>query len=281
MKIQWYPGHMTKAVRMMEEMVSVCDGVIFVLDARCPISSYNEKLESIFSSKPVIYVLCKGDMADEKADDIARAIGKTHPCIKINAFSQADKKALISLINDGLKEKRQKAKMRGYDKIFRFMVAGVPNTGKSTLINLLAGKKRAVTGDKAGVTRGRQWISCGEYALLDTPGTCPPSFENETKATRLAFVGSINDDILPMDELSLELLQTLKDKYPERLQKRYNIINMQASPQDMLDEICAHRGFILKGNEPDYERAYRAILDDFRSGKLGRITLDDVEELDF
>ncbi len=157
------------------------------------------------------------------------------------------------------------------------MVAGVPNTGKSTLINLLAGSKRAETGDKAGVTRGKQWIRCEGFELLDTPGTMPPAFDNQYLATHLAYVGSVNDDILDMDDIALALLGELARKYPKRLEERYGIDG--GTPLEMLETVCKRRGFVLRGGEYDYERAERAVIDDFRKGKLGRITLDTAEDV--
>ena len=158
------------------------------------------------------------------------------------------------------------------------MVAGVPNTVKSTLINLLAGSKRAQTGDKAGVTRGKQWIGCGSFELLDTPGTMPPAFENQTLALRLAYVGSINDDILDLDDVALALLEELFQKYPQRLAERYDITG--GTPLEMLEAVCKKRGLLMRGGEYDYERGERAVIDDFRKGKLGRITLDSVSDIE-
>ena len=157
------------------------------------------------------------------------------------------------------------------------MVAGVPNTGKSTLINLLAGSKRAETGDKAGVTRGKQWIRCDGFELLDTPGTMPPAFENQRLAIHLAYVGSVNADILDMDDIALALLEELAAKYPQRLLDRYGIEG--GTPLNMLETVCERRQFFMRGREYDYERAERAVIDDFRKGKLGRITLDTPDDL--
>lgn len=277
MRIQWFPGHMTKAMRMMEEQMKICDGAIYVLDARCPLSSFNPKLKRIFGQKPVIYVLNKGDLADGKADAFVSYIKKFAPCVKISAVNASSRKALEQAVNLAVAEKRERLAQKGYEKTFRFMVCGVPNTGKSTVINLLAGSKRAQTGDKAGVTRGKQWISCGGFDLLDTPGTTPPSFDNQTFAARLAFVGGINDDILAMDELTIELLKQLSREYPRSIAERYGIEG-ETEPVEMLDCVCRRRGFILRGGEYDYDRAYRAVIDDFRSGKLGKITLDDISE---
>ena len=281
--IQWFPGHMTKAMRMMQENLSLVDGIIFVLDARCPAASFNPKLKKLANNKPVLYVLNKGDLADGRADALLNIIRKKGAeVIKINAVNSNSRRDIAGAIEKLIAEKRAKALEKGYNRTFRFMVAGVPNTGKSTLINLLAGSRRAEVGDKAGVTRGKQWIRCESFELLDTPGTMPPAFENQYLAAHLAFVGSINDDILDLDDICLLLLKELQEKYPERLKERYGING--GTPNEMLDAVCEKRGFKLRGNEYDYERAIRAVIDDFRKGKLGKITLDtvsDLESLDF
>lgn len=273
--IQWFPGHMTKAMRMMEESVPLADGVIYVLDARCPAASFNPKLLKLTGSKPVLYVLNKSDLADERADGLMKLLGPA--AIKINAANANSKRDILGAIDKLVAEKRKKNLEKGYNKIFRFMVVGVPNTGKSTVINLLAGSRRAVTGDKAGVTRGKQWIRLGDFELLDTPGTMPPSFENQKLALHLAYVGSINDDILDLDDIALELLGELYEKYPKRLEERYGITG--GRKLEMLDAVCKRRGFVLRGGEYDYERAERAVIDDFRKGRLGRITLDCPEDM--
>lgn len=275
--IQWFPGHMTKAMRMMGENLSLADGVIFVLDARCPASSFNPKLKKLTGEKPILYVLAKGDLADGRADALANIMAKQGAFVlKINALNSGSKRDIMGAIEKMVAEKRQRALEKGYMRTFRFMVAGVPNTGKSTLINLLAGSRRAETGDKAGVTRGKQWIRVGNFELMDTPGTMPPAFENQTFAARLAFVGSINDDILDLDDIVLLLLEELSKKYPERLKERYGANG--GTPLEMLDAVCERRGFKLRGNDYDYERGVRAVLDDFRKGKLGKITLDNAED---
>ncbi len=276
--IQWFPGHMTKAMRMMEQHLSLVDGVIFVLDARCPAASFNAKLKNLAGNKPVLYVLNKGDLADEKADFLLKLIGESgSAAVKINAVNAASRRDITGVIEKLVAEKRQRALERGQTKIFRFMVAGVPNTGKSTLINLLAGSKRAETGDKAGVTRGKQWIRCDGFELLDTPGTMPPAFENQKLAVRLAYVGSINDDILDLDDIALALLEELQEKYPRRLFERYAIEG--GTPLEMLEKVCAKRGFMLRGGEYDYERGERAVIDDLRKGRLGRVTFDCAEDV--
>lgn len=276
--IQWFPGHMTKAMRMMEEHLSLVDGIVFVLDARCPAASFNARLKTMARHKPVLYVLNKGDLADERADVLLKIIRDAGAkAVKINAVNSGSKRDITGAIENLVAEKREKAFEKGYNRIFRFMVAGVPNTGKSTLINLLAGNKRAETGDKAGVTRGKQWIRCDGFELLDTPGTMPPAFENQYLATHLAYVGSVNDDILDMDDIALALLAELAGKYPQRLLERYGVED--GTPLDMLEAVCVRRGFLLRGGEYDYERAERAVIDDFRKGKLGRITLDTPDDI--
>lgn len=278
--IQWFPGHMTKAMRMMEESVSVCDGIIYVLDARCPAASYNKNLKKTFGSRPVLYVLNKCDLADNKAtDEFVKLIrSRSGACIKLNAVNGNSRRDITGAIIQLVAEKQQKSLAKGYNRIFRFMVCGVPNTGKSTLINLLSREKRAATGDKAGVTRGKQWIRCDGFELLDTPGTTPPAFENQKLAVRLAFVGSLNDDILDVDDVALALLEELSAKYPRYLKDRYGAEG--GTPVELLECVCRRRGFVLRGGEPDYERGERAVIDDFRKGRLGPVTFDDLSDCD-
>lgn len=276
--LQWFPGHMTKAMRMMEDSVAVCDGIIYVLDARCPASSFNPALKKIFGVKPVLYVLNKGDLADGKADAFAKFIRESgSPCARINAADSRSRRALSEAVAALVETKREKNAQKGYTQTFRFMVCGVPNTGKSTVINLLAGNARAQTGNKAGVTRGKQWIRLDGYELLDTPGTTPPSFINQSLAVRLAYVGSLNDDILDLDDIALALLAELKEKYPDALKERYGI-DGEFTPLEMLNKVCARRGFVLRGNDFDYERGEKAVIDDFRKGRLGKVTLDCLDD---
>lgn len=276
--IQWFPGHMTKAMRMISENAALCDGAIMVLDARCPASSFNAKLKKIFSGKPVLYVLNKSDLA-ESAEAFA-AIIRSRGCaaVALNATRSGCRRDLLAACEGVVREKREKALAKGYERVFRFTVLGVPNTGKSTVINLLSGSRRTVTGNKAGVTRGKQWIRLEGFELMDTPGTMPPAFENQTYARRLAYVGSINDDILDFDDLSLALLADFAAKYPAKLTERYGITDF-SSPLGMLDAICARRGLVLRGGEYDYDRACRAIIDDFRKARFGRVDLDDREDV--
>jgi len=256
---------MMKAMRLMEQHLSLVDGVIFVLDARCPAASFNLKLKKLANNKPVLYVLNKGDLADERADNLANIIrAQGAAAVKINAVNSGSRRSITGAMEKLVAEKRERALEKGQSRVFRFMVAGVPNTGKSTLINLLAGSRRAETGDKAGVTRAKQWVRCGAFELMDTPGTMPPSFENQTLALRLAYLGCVNDDILDIDDVALALLEELAQKYPQALFARYGI-EQPMTPLEMLNAVCVRRGFVLRGNDFDYERGERTVIDDFRN----------------
>jgi ribosome biogenesis GTPase A len=268
---------MTKAMRMMEDSVKLVDGIIYVLDARCPVSSFNSKLKAMAGSKPILYVLNKSDLADERVDVLVKGFSAGGVAVKINSANSTSRRDILRAIESLIAEKKQKNLDKGVNKIFRFMVVGVPNTGKSTIINLLAGGKRTATGDKAGVTRGKQWIRLEGFELLDTPGTMPPAFDNQKLAIHLAYVGSINDEILDLDDISLALLEELYEKYPQRLEERYGITG--GTPLEMLEQVCTRRGLVLKGGDFDYERGERAVIDDFRKGRLGRITLDTPADL--
>ncbi len=281
-RIQWFPGHMTKAMREMEEKKDLCDGVVCVLDARAPAATVNKNLLKIFGAKPILYVLNKGDLADGEADNFIRLIEKKgHPCLKCNAVNGSYKRNLIAKMQAITQEKRARAEAKGIHKTFRFMIVGIPNTGKSTIINLLSGEKKAKTGDKAGVTRDTRWIRCLDFDLLDTPGTMPPSFDDQNLAKHLAYIGSINDDILHTDDIALALLEELGRLYPENLKERYHLDEI-GTPLELLEGACRRMGFLMRGGEYDYERGVKAVIDDFRKGRLGKITLEkanDYEEL--
>lgn len=267
---------MTKAMRMMEECVPLVDGVMVVLDARAPAATFNKKLKKLFGAKPALYILNKADLADGgKTDAFVTEINQSGALAVKCAAAQASSaaKQIGAKALELLREKRERDAAKGIVRPLKFMVAGIPNTGKSTIINALSGQKRAITGDRAGVTRGKQWIRCAGFELLDTPGTMPPSFENQTLAQHLAYIGSINDDILDFYGLSLELLRELAAGYPALLKERYALEDL-SSPAAMLGGVCKRRGFIVRGGEYDFERGARALIDDFRKGRIGKITLE-------
>ena len=274
--LQWFPGHMTAAMRMMEENVKAVDGVMIVLDARAPRASLNPKLDKLFTNKKVLYVLNKTDLVD--ANDVKRTIVEfTKEGKETVAVSAMDKRAvdlLYSRIFALLKDKLERNKLKGVFKPIRVMVAGIPNTGKSTIINALCGGKKTVTGNKAGVTKGKQWVRLRELELLDTPGTMPPAFENQTLAKHLAYIGSMNDANIDFSDLAFELLNELKETYPEALKNKYGIENLERPTIELYDDICVRRGFLRRGGEYDYERCATAIVDDFRKGRIGKIILD-------
>ncbi len=278
-KIQWFPGHMTRAMRDMEEKKALCDGIICVLDARAPIATVNKNFKKIFGEKPVLYLLNKADLADStKTDGFLKLFErKGKACVKCDCTNPSSKRVILQKLVQITEEKRARAQAKGLTRTFRFMVAGIPNTGKSTLVNLISGQKRAKTGDKAGVTRDVRWLRCGEFDLLDTPGTMPPSFENQELAKHLAYIGSVNDDILDMDDIALELLGELAESYPKTLTERYGIEDF-SEKLNMYEQLCKRRGFILRGGEFDYERGAKALIDDFRKGRIGKITLENATD---
>lgn len=274
--LQWFPGHMTKAMRMMEENLKAVDGVLLVLDARASRASINNKLAKLFANKKVLYVLNKCDLI-EKTDQIRVIKEFQQEGKEVVGISAMDKKAIDLLYNKIfalLKEKLDKNKQKGIFKPIRIMVAGIPNTGKSTIINALCGGKKAVTGNKAGVTKGKQWVRLRELELLDTPGTMPPAFENQTYAKHLAYIGSMNDANIDFNDLAYELIKELAQNYPNLLNIKYGIEDATIPTLELFNAICVRRGFLLKGGEFDYERCATAIVDDFRKGRIGKIILD-------
>ena len=273
--LQWFPGHMTAAIRMMEESLKAVDGVMIILDGRAPFSSVNRKLDGLFKDKKVLYVLNKCDLVEVKdvkyAERKFREEGKS--AVAVSAISKRTVDALYDAVFALFKDKIERNKQKGLFRPMRVMVAGIPNTGKSTIINALSGGKKTVTGNKAGVTRGKQWVRLKELELLDTPGTMPPAFDDQIIAKRLAYIGSMNDANLDFSDLAFELLKDLSVKYPELLKSRYGI-EENCEPLEMFNAVCVKRGFLMKGGEYDYERAATAIIDDFRKGRIGKIFLD-------
>lgn len=276
MLIQWFPGHMTKAIRNMEEDIRVVDVVIYVLDARAPYSCVNPEFARVIGNKPIIYVLNKSDLADDEQTKLWQKHFTTENslCVLLNSTQTNSSRVLLSKIELLLKGKKEKYDKKGVKMVDRAMVLGVPNSGKSTLINNFSGKYKAITGDKPGVTKGKQWVRIGGvFELLDTPGTLWPSFENQEIAKNLAFIGSIREEVLDIPGLSLDFIEKIKKLYPQFLIDRYNI-SLDGEPIEILERICESRKFLLRGGDYDYDRGSHAIFDDFRKGRLGKITLD-------
>jgi len=276
MLIQWFPGHMTKAIRNMQEDIKVVDLVIYVLDARAPYSCVNPEFAKLIGNKPIIYVLNKSDLADQNQNKIWQQYftTKNSTCVLLNSTQTNSSKLLISKIEAMLKAKKEKYDKKGVVMINRAMVLGVPNSGKSTLINNFCGKYKAITGDKPGVTKGKQWVRIGGvFELLDTPGTLWPSFENQEIAKNLAYIGSIKEEVLNISDLSLDFIEKLRNLYPNLLAQRYNI-TLDGEPVEILQKICESRKFLLRGGEFDWDRGSHTLFDDFRKGRMGQITLD-------
>lgn len=281
MNYQWYPGHMTKARRMMQENIKLIDLVIEVVDARAPLSSRNPDIDELGKNKFRIILLNKADLADPKYNTLWTNYFKKKGILvqEINSRSGAGIKNIQALVQEACKEKIERDRRRGIlNRPVRAMVVGIPNVGKSTFINALAGKACTKTGNKPGVTKGKQWIRLNKgLELLDTPGILWPKFEDQKVGERLAAIGSINDEILHMDELAHLVLSYLYREYPDLLKERYQI-ELSEDAYAMLREICIVRKCFQKGEEPDIDRAAGMVLEDFRSGKIGRITLEHPEE---
>ncbi len=278
MNIQWFPGHMTKALRMMDKEIKVVDIIVYVVDSRAPKSCVNPELNSLIGNKPVVYVLSKADLVEDK--DIRKWVrfftSDTTMAIALNSTSSSSGKQIIGMIKKLLSNKIENNKRKNISLPLRAMVIGVPNCGKSTLINNICGKARALAGNKPGVTKGKQWVSIENgFEFLDTPGTLWPSFEDEKVALNLAYIGSIKDDVIDINELSYSLINTLREIDPKILKDRYGIdFGDDEENIEVFDKICTARKCLLKGNEPDYDRCARIIIDDFRKGKMGKIILD-------
>lgn len=281
MNYQWYPGHMTKAKRMMQENIKLIDLIIELVDARIPMSSRNPDIDELGKGKSRIILLNKSDLADAGLNQEWESFFKEKGYFvqQLNAKTGAGIKNIQALVQESCKEKIERDRKRGIiNRPVRAMVVGIPNVGKSTFINSFAGKACAKTGNKPGVTKGKQWIRLNKnLELLDTPGILWPKFEDQKIGERLALIGSINDEILHVDELAVALIRNLKNSYLDLLEKRYNI-TMDEDAYDTLKKIAIARKCLQKGELPDVDRASSMLLEDFRSGKLGRITLERPEE---
>ena len=283
MHFQWYPGHMTKARRMMEENIKLIDLMIELVDARIPLSSRNPDVDKLGQNKARLILLNKADLADPRCNEEWKDYFKEkgYFVVALNSRTREGMKAINAVVQDACKEKIERDRKRGIiNRPVRAMVVGIPNVGKSTFINSFAGKACAKTGNKPGVTKGKQWIRLNKnLELLDTPGILWPKFEDQDVGMKLAFIGSMNDEILNMEELSLLLIQKLKENYKGILEKRYNV-NEEEEDFKVLEETARNRNCFKKGSEPDLQKASAVIMDDFRNGRLGRITLERVKEQD-
>ena len=281
MNYQWYPGHMTKAKRMMQENIKLIDLIIELVDARIPMSSRNPDIDELGKGKVRIILLNKSDLADARLNQEWESFFKEKGYFvqPLNAKTGAGIKNIQALVQESCKEKIERDRKRGIiNRPVRAMVVGIPNVGKSTFINSFAGKACAKTGNKPGVTKGKQWIRLNKnLELLDTPGILWPKFEDQKIGERLALIGSINDEILHVDELAVALIRNLKNSYLDLLEKRYDI-TIDEDAYDTLKKIAIARKCLQKGELPDVDRASSMLLEDFRSGKLGRITLERPEE---
>ena len=296
MNYQWYPGHMTKARRMMQEDIKLIDLVIELVDARVPLSSRNPDIDELGKNKSRLILMNKVDLADEHRTSLWADYFKKQGYFvaRLDARSKNGMKSVSSMISEACREKIERDRKRGIkNRPVRAMIVGIPNVGKSTFINTFAGKACAKTGNKPGVTKGKQWVRLNkEVELLDTPGILWPKFDDQMIGLRLAVTGAIRDEILHSEDLALWLLEYVSGNYPGMLKNRYQVDEEMFSDQEadsmaakelseekkkavcLLEQIARVRGCLLKGGEPDYKKASMLVVDDFRSGRLGRITLE-------
>ena len=272
--INWYPGHMKKTKTLIQENLKLVDIVVEVIDARIPVSSRNPIVDELIQRKPRIIALNKSDLADEKANqqwvryfqDLGNSV------TLINAMSGKGIPQLFRILEEYRLEKNRDRLVK---KPFRIMIVGVPNVGKSSLINRLTKKKSTQTGDRPGITKGKQWLTMENgMQLLDTPGILWPKFEDPQVGRNLAFCGSVKDEVMDLEDLAFELTKVLSDNYEDLLVDRYKIAKVEEDPLATMERIAEKRGFILSGNRFDYLRTARIIIDEFRSGTIGNVTLE-------
>ena len=281
MNVQWYPGHMTKAKRQVQEDLKLIDLIVELVDARVPLSSRNPDIDQLGQNKSRLILLNKADLADERQNEAWKEYFQKRGfhVVKVDSRNGSGMKTIQNVIQEACKEKIERDRRRGIkNRPIRAMVAGIPNVGKSTFINTFAGKACAKTGNRPGVTKGKQWIRLNKNVeLLDTPGILWPKFEDQQVGIRLACVGSIKDDILNMEELALWLIEHLRTNYSGFLEKRYGI-SEEGTAVEILGKIARARGCLKKGEELDYVKASGLLFDDFRGGKIGRVTLEWAEQ---
>lgn len=278
MQFQWYPGHMAKTKRMMRENIKLVDVIIELVDGRVPLSSKNPDIDQIAGEKPRIILINKYDLADPNYTKIWEEYyeSKGYYVSLLNSTSIKEVNKVKDIIFEAAKERIERNRRRGIlNKPVRAMVVGIPNVGKSTFINSVAKKASAKTGNKPGVTKGKQWIRINkDIELLDTPGILWPKFEDQTVGLRLALIGSIKDEIVQNYQLAIKLIEFLQEYYVSHLENRYNISVDNNTAEGILEDIARRRGCLVKGGDLDLDKAANILLDDFRNGRLGRITLE-------
>lgn len=281
MDINWFPGHMKKTRELLQKNLKLVDVVYELIDSRIPISSRNPEIDKIIQNKPRIVIMNKSDLSDPNTNkewiEYFSKIGVN--TVLVNAVKNRGVSSIVSETNIVVKEKKEKLLKKGIkNKPTRAMIVGIPNVGKSTLINALAGRKSAKTGDKPGVTKGKQWIKLkGNIELLDTPGILWPKFEDQEVALNLAFTGAIKDEIMDIEILALKLIEKIMILAPSSIERRYDVTIEDKTPIEVMDDIGLRRGCILKKQEIDYSRVSNIILDEFRDGTIGKISLEIVE----
>lgn len=276
--IQWFPGHMTKTRRLIEADLKMVDAVVEITDARIPESSRNPILDELVGNKPRIMILNKCDYADDASTALWRKYYESRGITVLTCDCRSGKgiNKFLPTVKNLLKELIERRKARGMiGKALRLMVVGIPNVGKSSFINRMANSRKTKVGDRPGVTRGKQWVAIDkDVELLDMPGILWPKFDDQLAAQRLAFTGAIKDEVTDSEELARALGEVLQRDYPDLLKARYKI----ACEGDLLTEIAKARGMLISGGEPDTERAAAALLDEYRGGKIGKITLETPKE---